>query len=46
MVSMFALSAVDRGFEFRLDQTKDYESGTCLFFAKHVVLRSKSSESE
>ena len=36
MVSVFALSAVDPGFEPRSDQTKDYEIGSC-FFAKHAA---------
>ena len=39
MVSVFALSAVDHGFEPRSSQTKDYEIGICCFFAKHAALR-------
>ena len=44
MVSMFASSAVDRGFEPRLDQTKDYKIGICCFSAKHASLRRKSKD--
>ena len=39
MVIVFASSAVDRGFELRSCQTKDYEIGICCFFAKHAALR-------
>jgi hypothetical protein len=39
---MFATSAVDRGFEPRSGQTKDYNIGMCCFSAKHVALRRKS----
>ena len=46
MVSVLALSAVDRGFEPRLGQIKDYEIGMCCFFAKHAALRRKSNVSE
>ena len=42
MVSMLALSAVDRGFEPWSSQTKDYEIGSCCFSAKHETLRRKS----
>ena len=44
MVYVLAPSAVDRGFEFRLGQTKDYEIGSCCLFAKHATLRSKSKD--
>jgi hypothetical protein len=44
MVSMLALSALDRGFESRLEQTKDYEIGICCFSAKDAALRSKSKD--
>ncbi len=33
MVSMLVLSMVDRGFDPRLGQTKDYKIGTCCFSA-------------
>jgi hypothetical protein len=39
MDSMLASSAVDRGFELRSCQTKDYEIGICCVFAKHAALR-------
>ena len=41
MVSVLASSAVDRGFEPRSDQTKDYTIGICCFSAKHAALRRK-----
>jgi hypothetical protein len=39
MVSVPALSVVDRGFELPSGQTNDYEMGICCFFAKHAALR-------
>jgi hypothetical protein len=44
MVSVIALSAVDRGFEPLSGQTKDYKIGICCFSAKHASLRSKSKD--
>ena len=44
MVSMLASSAVDRGFEPRSGQTKDYKIGICCFSAKHTALRRKSKD--
>ena len=44
MVCVLCSSAVDRGFEPRLGQTKDYEIGICCFFAKHAALRRKSKD--
>ena len=44
MVSMFAISAVDRGFEHRLGKTKDYKIGICCFFTKHATLRRKRKD--
>jgi hypothetical protein len=38
------LSAVDRGFEPRLSQTKDYKIGISCFSAKHAVLKRKSKD--
>ena len=38
MVSVLASSAVDRRFEPRSGQTKDYEIGICCFAAKHAAL--------
>ena len=44
MVSVLASSAVDRGFESRSGQTKDYKIGICCFSSKHTALRSKSKD--
>ena len=44
MVSMLALSAVDRGFEPRSGQTKDYKIGICCFSTKYPTLRSKNKD--
>jgi len=44
MVSMLALSAVDRRFEPRSGQSKDYKIGICCFSAKHTALRRKSKD--
>ena len=44
MVSVLASSAVDRGFEPRSGQTKDFKIGICSFSAKHAVLRRKSKD--
>ena len=44
MVSVFASSAVDRGFESRSDQTKDYNIGICCFSDKHAGSRRKSKD--
>jgi hypothetical protein len=41
MVSVLTTSAVDRGFEPRSGQTKDYTIGICCFTAKHAALRRK-----
>ena len=37
MVSVLVSSVVDRGFEARSGQTKDYTIGMCCFSAKHVA---------
>ena len=42
--SVLALSVVDRGFELRSGQTKDYEIGICCFSAKHAALWKKSKD--
>ena len=42
MVSMLALSVVDRGFEPRSGKTKEYKIGICCFSAKYAALRRKS----
>ena len=44
MVSVFTSSAVDRGFELRSGQTKDYTIGICCFSAKHAAIRRKSKD--
>ena len=44
MVSVLASSAVDRGFEPRSGQTKDYTIGICCFSARHATLRRKSKD--
>ena len=44
MVNALASSAVDRGFEPRSGQTKDYTIGICCFSAKHAALRRKSKD--
>ena len=42
MGSVLASSVVDREFEPRFYQTKDYKIGICCFFAKHATLSRKS----
>ena len=37
-------SAIDRGFESRSGQIKDYDIGICCFSSKHAVLRRKSKD--
>ena len=44
MVSVHASSAVDRGFEPRSGQTKDYNIGICCFSGNHAALRRKSKD--
>ena len=44
MVSMLALSVVDRGFKPLSGQTKDNKIGICCFSAKHTALRRKSKD--
>jgi hypothetical protein len=44
VVSVLASSSVDRGFELRSGQTKDYEIGICCFSAQHAALRRKSKD--
>ena len=36
--------ALDRGFEPRSGQIKDYNIGICCFSAKHAALRRKSKD--
>jgi hypothetical protein len=44
MVSVLVSGAVDRGFEPRSAQTKNYKIGICCFSAKHAALRSKNKD--
>jgi hypothetical protein len=44
MVSVLASSAVDRGFESRSGQPKDYIIGICRFSSKYAALRRKSKD--
>jgi len=41
MVSVFALSVVDRRFEHPSDHTMDYKVGICCFSVNHAAFRSK-----
>jgi len=42
MVSVLTLSPIERGFEYRSDQTKDYKIRLYSLFTKYTALRSKS----
>jgi hypothetical protein len=44
MVSVLTSSVVDRVFELRSDQTKDYKIAICCFSTKHATLRRKSKD--
>jgi hypothetical protein len=44
MVSVLTSNAVDRGFETRSGQIKDYKIGICCFSAKHAALRKNSKD--
>jgi len=44
MVSVLAASVVDRGFEPRSGQIKDYKIGICCYHTVHAALRSKSKD--
>ena len=44
MVCMLTSSAVDRGFEPRFGQTKDYEIDICCIPSNHAALRSKNKD--
>ena len=44
MVSVLAASAVDRGFEPRSSQTKDFKIGIYCFSTKHTALRRKGKD--
>jgi hypothetical protein len=45
MVCLLAWRIVDRGFEPRSGQTKDYKIDMCCLTAKHTALRRKSAGS-
>ena len=42
MVSVFASSAVDRGFQPRSGKTKDCKISICCFSPKHAPIRNRS----
>jgi len=44
MISVLASNMVDRGFEPRSGQTKDYKIANCYFSAARASLRSKSKD--
>ena len=44
MVGVLASNVVDRGFEPRSDQTKNYTIGICCFSVKHAALIRKSKD--
>ena len=44
MVSVLVSNVVDRGFESRSGQTKDYTIGIWGFSAKHTAFRKKSKD--
>ena len=46
MVIVLSSSVVDRGFETRSVQTKDYNIGICCFSAKHAALKRKSKRAK
>ena len=43
-IRVLASSVVDRGFEPKFDQAKNYVIGICCFSTKHEALRRKSKE--
>ena len=44
MISVLVSCAVDRGFEPRSSQTKNYKIGMCCFSVKHTALQRKSKD--
>jgi hypothetical protein len=44
MVSVLALSAVDRGFQPRSGKTKDCKISICCFSPKHAPIRNRSKD--
>ena len=41
---VLASSVIDRGFESRSGQTKDYVIGNCCISDKHITLKSKNKD--
>jgi hypothetical protein len=44
MVSVLNSSAIERGFEPRSGQSKDYKIGICCFSARYAALRRKNKD--
>ena len=44
LVCVLTSIVIDRGFEPRSGQTKEYKIGICCFSAKHTALRRKSKD--
>ena len=44
MVTVLVLSLVDRGFERRSDQAKDYKIVICCFSSNHAALKRKNGD--
>ena len=44
MVSVFASSAIDRGFDPRSGQIKDFKIDMCCFSAKHTALKKEKEQ--
>ena len=44
MIRVFSSSAVDRGFDPKLGQMKDYNISISFFSTKHAALRSRSKD--
>ena len=44
MISVLPSNAVDREFESRSGQNKDYNIGMCCFSAKHAAIRRKRKD--
>jgi len=44
MIGVLTSSAVDRGFDPRLDKTNDYTIGICCFMAMNTALRNKNKD--
>ena len=44
MISMLASSKIDRGFEPRSGEIKEYEIGICCFSTKHAAFRGNSKD--